>query len=397
MTILVVSNLFPPRVLGGYEILCGQVCSELERRGHHVVVATTASGPDLPGTPPVADVRRVLRLNQEFGTAPVRDRRRDLAVARANRVAVRTLAVEVRPDVAFVWSQLRLTLGAAEGLQDAGVPTLFTLNDEHLAGFLPGPFQGATGLVRRLVDGWLYRALWLPSLRLDHVTCISRKVRDNLVGRGVAVQDARVIHQGIPVPHFPLKEQPGAIHDPLRILYAGQLHPDKGVHTLVEAVGRLTAGGLPVRLSVVGQGPGDYPDRLGLLASSCGAPTDFLGRRPHDELPSLYREHDVFAFPSIWDEPFGLTHLEAMASGTPVVSTANGGQGEFLEDDVNALVFPKADVAALTGALARLAGDEALRTRLALAARAMVETRFSMTRYVDDLAVFLSEIGGASR
>ncbi len=396
MKILVVSNLFPPRVLGGYEILCGQVCADLERRGHHIVVATTGSGPDLPGPPPVADVRRILRLTQEFGTAPRRDRRRDLAVARSNRAATRALALEARPDVAFVWSQLRLTLGAAAGVQDAGVPTLFTLNDEHLAGFLPGPFAGATGLARRLVDGILFRSLWLPSLRLDHVTCISRRVRDNLVRRGVPVEAARVIHQGIPVPRFPQKDAPGSIHDPLRILYAGQLHPDKGVHTLVEAVGRLSVGGLPVRLSIAGQGPGDYPQRLELLAASCGAPTDFLGRLPHDELPGLYRSHDIFVFPSIWEEPFGLTHLEAMASGTPVVSTADGGQGEFLEDDVNALVFPKADVVALTDALARLAGDEALRARLVATARSMVETRFSMTRYVDDLDALLREIVGAS-
>jgi glycogen synthase len=394
LTILVISNLFPPRVLGGYEILCGQVCAELQQRGHRVVVATTASGPDLPGEPPVGDVRRVLALIQEFGTEPKRDRRRDRRVWKANRQATLDLARELEPDVAFVFSQLRLTLGPALGLQDAGVPTLFTVNDEHLTAFLPGPFEGARGLVRRVLDGLVFRGLWLPSLRLSHVTCISRRVRDNLVDRGVPVDHARVIHQGIPVPRFPVKDDPGSIHDPLRVLYAGQLHPDKGVHTLVEAVGRLAAGGLPVRLTVAGQGPGDYPDRLALLASTCGAPTDFLGRLPHDELPALYRDHDAFVFPSIWQEPFGLTHLEAMASGTPVVSTADGGQGEFLEHEVNALVFPKSDVTALVGALARLAADGALRARLAATARRMVEQRFSMTRYVDDLQALLSEVAG---
>lgn len=397
MTVLVISNLFPPRVLGGYEILCGQVCAELARRGHRVVVATTPSGPDLPGPPPTDDVRRILRLSREFGMPPRRDRLRDIRVAKANRRATRDLVREVRPDIAFIWSQLRLTLGAAHGVQDAGVPTLFTLNDEHLAGYLPEPFEGIAGPARRLVDGWLLRDLWLPSIRLDHVTCISRLVRDNLVRLGAPVAAARVIHQGIPIERFPQKDAPGSVHSPLRVLYAGQLHPDKGVHTLIEAVGRLAAGGHDLRLTVVGQGPGDYPERMALLAASCGAPTEFLGHRPHDELPGLYRDHDVFVFPSIWEEPFGLTHLEAMASGTPVVSTADGGQGEFLEHEVNSLVFPKADAGALAEALARLATDGDLRRRLVREARSMVQRRFSMTRYVDDLDALLGEVAGAAR
>ncbi len=395
MKILVVSNLFPPGVLGGYEILCGQVAAELAERGHDVVVATTNSSPDNRDPPPVKDVRRILRLSQDFGAPPSRNRLRDLPIAAANRKATRNLAREIRPDIAFVFSQLRLTMGAAAGLHDAGVPTLFTVNDEHLAGYVPGPFNGPRGTLRLIVDGFLFRRLWLPSIHLTHVTCISRRVRDNLARRGVPILNARIIHQGIPVDRFPQKDAPGSIHDPLRILYTGQLHPDKGVHTLVQAVGRLAADGLSVRLNVAGHGPGDYPQQLKELASSCGAMTDFMGRRPHDELPGLYRDNDIFVFPSIWEEPFGLTHLEAMASGTPVASTADGGQGEFLEHDVNALVFPKEDVAALANALARLATDAPLRLRLATTARTMVQQRFSLTRYVDDLEALLTQIAGA--
>ena len=91
----------------------------------------------------------------------------------------------------------------------------------------------------------------------------------------------------------------------------------------------------------------------------------------------------------------GLTHLEAMASGTPVASTADGGQAEFLEHDGNALVFPKGDAAALAAALARLLDDGALRTRLAREARAMVENRFTMRRYVDDLEALLARNKGS--
>ncbi len=397
MRILVISNLFPPRALGGYEILCGQVCAELAARGHQVVVLSSDGGPVLPGEPPVPDVRRVLRLTVPFGQPASLDRMRDLAVSILNARAARDAIRDARPDVAFVFSQLRLTLGAARAARDAGVPTLFTVNDGHLRAFVPGPFDGAAGLARRVLDGGPFRDLWLPSLRMDHLACISHRLRDTLAREGLPVAHARIVYQGIPIQRFPPKADPGSLHAPARLLYTGQLHPDKGVHTLVEAAGILARDGRDLVLDVAGDGPGDYPDRLRAMAAEHRAPATFLGRLPHEELPALYRNHDVFVFPSIWEEPFGLTHLEAMASGTPVASTADGGQAEFLEHDGNALVFPKGDAAALAAALARLLDDGALRTRLAREARAMVENRVPMRRYVDDLEALLAQVAGAAR
>ena len=127
------------------------------------------------------------------------------------------------------------------------------------------------------------------------------------------------------------------------------------------------------------------------LAGFVGAPVRFLGRVPHTEIAALYRSHDVFVFPSIWREPFGLTHLEAMASGTPVVSTTEGGPGEFLVDGENSLTFPKEDSESLADALARFAADPVLALRIARNARAMVEARFSLDRYVVDIEAFLGE------
>lgn len=68
-----------------------------------------------------------------------------------------------------------------------------------------------------------------------------------------------------------------------------------------------------------------------------------LGKVPHDRVSALYRSHDLFVFPSIWQEPFGLTPLEAMASGIPVISTVNGGHGEFVQHKINAFVFKEGD------------------------------------------------------
>jgi spore coat protein SA len=198
-----------------------------------------------------------------------------------------------------------------------------------------------------------------------------------------------VIHQGIPVPDFPSKPRPGTLGSPLRLLYVGQLHEYKGVHTLLEAADRVARLLGTVHVTVIGDGPEDYLARLRALAAAGRADVEFAGRLPHSDLPPVYRGHDVFVFPSIWAEPFGLTHLEAMASGTVVISTANGGQAEFLVDGENALVFPKEDAKELASRILSLAGDPGLAARLAVSGRALVERQYSIERYVTDLERFL--------
>ena len=390
MKILVVSNLYPPHVLGGYEILCGQVVDRLRGRGHEVSVLTSDHG----GSGDDSGVERTLALETPFDRPAERSRGRRRDVTRHNAAVTGEAIGRLDPDRVFVWSQLRLSLGAAAAAEASGRPVAYTLNDEHLAGYAPATL----GLRPRRLAGWLLdhvaqRGLTLASLRFRNATCISAALKRNLVSRGVPVQGARVIHQGIPVERFAARLDRGPTHGPLRLLYTGQLHDYKGVHTLLEAAelvaGRRGTDALSV--TVVGDGPEAYVERLRRLAARSGVPSAFLGRRPHDELAELYRGHDVFVFPSIWEEPFGLTHLEAMACGTPVISTIRGGPGEFLEHCSNALVFDAGDAGDLASRIEALLDRPELRARLGRAGRATVERRFSLERYVGDLERFLEE------
>lgn len=396
MRILVVSNLYPPPFLGGYEVLCAQVAEMLVRRGHALTVLTSthglAGGEDAEPGPPA--VRRLLRLYLPFDQPARLLRGARHRVGRANYAIARRTIAEVLPDVIFVWSQLRLTLGAARAAEESGRPVAYTFNDEHIAGYLPAaPGPSPRRLLAYCADRWLVPGITLRGMRLAHTACISEQVKRNLVGRGVPVAGSRVIYHGIPLPQFPLKDAPGSLHDPPRILYVGQLHAYKGVHTLIEAVRLLAAGAgrrRELEVTVVGEGPREYTEALRAQAARIPVPIRFTGRIPHGEVPAVYRAHDVFVFPSTWQEPFGLTHLEAMASGTPVVSTADGGHGEFLEDERNALVFRKEDAAQLAGLILRLLGDDALRRRLAETARDHVARHFTVERYATDLEAFLA-------
>jgi glycosyltransferase involved in cell wall biosynthesis len=395
LRILVISNLYPPYVLGGYEILCEQVCSQLNRKGHVVSVLTSNHGEEGDtGAGEKIKIERTLKLYLPFELPPMLLREKRKVTGKENYEITKRMISKEKPDIVFFWSLLRLTIGPARAAQDSGLPVVYTFNDEHISGFLPGPLSvKPKAFIRYLLDKFIYADITLQDIDLAHTTCISRQLKNNLIASGVPIEKSEVIYQGIPIEKFPVKEESGKLHSPIRIAYVGQLHPYKGVHTLIEAIRIISyENRVNVRLTIVGEGAENYKREIKLKAESLNDRVAFKGKMAHGELPAYYRESDIFVFPSIWQEPFGLTHLESMASGTPVISTNDGGHGEFLEDCVNALVFKKEDAGMLSQCIMRLIGDHDLRRLIANNARKMVEERFTVTRYVDDIEAMLERV-----
>ncbi len=395
MKICFITNLYPPFVLGGYEILCGQVAQHLAERGHAIEVITSdhGSGESGPG------VHRSLRLYQPFDKPAGFMRMARSRTSAYNYRVTEQLLRDISPDIVFIWSLLRLTPGPALAAERAGVPVLYTFNDENIAGFLPEPFSlNPKQLVKWLLDATVHRRSTTGNLALAHTTCISRLLKDNLLSRGLPITSSAVIYQGIPIAAFPEKRDPPEVHDPVRLLYCGQLHRYKGVHTILEALSIIDHDnpGLRYSLSIAGEGNPEYTGELKAAAGKLSGEIRFLGRVAHDRMSSVYRENDIFIFPSIWEEPFGLTHLEAMASGLPVVSTANGGQGEFLTDKTNALTFEPGSSAGLAEALQQVSSNRDLYARLRKEGRSTVERQFTFRRYIDELEQALKGTLGQS-
>jgi glycosyltransferase involved in cell wall biosynthesis len=123
------------------------------------------------------------------------------------------------------------------------------------------------------------------------------------------------------------------------------------------------------------------------MVSDCGLEenVEFIGFVQHERLPEVFRAHDVLLFPSICDEGLGITILEAMASGLPVLGTASGGSAEILKHEETGLVFPKEDAEACAAQLARLLDDRELFERLRRNARLLVEENFRIERLMDQI------------
>jgi hypothetical protein len=216
--------------LGGYELLCRQVMQELAARGHETMVLTSThgSGQVIEALDGLA-VWRVLRLDTPFGAPPSVSRLRRLRAGRHNQQALAEAVAAFRPDLVFVWSQLRLTIACTRAAESLGLPTVCTMNDPRLGRVVAAPFRATPkGVVRWLTDRTVFRSTTLLGLRPDRVTCISKTLRDDLLTLRVPVAGSRVIYQGIPLEQFPMKAQPGLLGTPPRLLYAGQLHPYNG-------------------------------------------------------------------------------------------------------------------------------------------------------------------------
>lgn len=158
-----------------------------------------------------------------------------------------------------------------------------------------------------------------------------------------------------------LSSDPGA---PL-VGIVGRIDPEKGVDVLVRAMARLTGPAAHAHLVVVGSGalaPAGYPEGVQAEAERLlGDRVRFVGRST--DVPGTLRALDVLVNASV-AEPFGLSVLEAQASGVAVVGTRAGGIPDFVHDDDNGLLVERTPES-LAGALDRLLTDPATRARLA--------------------------------
>jgi len=175
------------------------------------------------------------------------------------------------------------------------------------------------------------------------------------------------------------------------VVFVGRLVEKKGVADLVDAIAVLLDRGSPVPLDIAGTGPLEAEVREQVHRLGLEHLVRFHGPLPQGEVAELIAAAAVCAAPCLHaadGDRDGLPTvlLEAMAMGTPCVSTPVAGIPEAVEPDVTGLLVPERDAYALADAIDALAGDPALRLRLAVAARRRVEDVFDRRVQATELA-----------
>ena len=356
MKILVISNLYPPDSLGGYELGCRQAVAALRAAGHDVLVLTT--GPRSRPVPPEEGVHRRLKLVDVYdpyckwksGPAVRAVHNQEAFGVHAFNVHVLTEAVEsFRPDVAYVWNLVGVGgLGLLATLQLVGVPWVMHLMDNVLGELC--------GLDR---DRPVIPELAAAFVRVcrGRFLCCSQTTLNEIGRAGVPIDDrTRLVPNWVVTDGSPPRTDylPGG-H--LRVVSAGAMATFKGVDLIIRATGLARDRG-HANVSVDLYGHGTDPQfellirRLGLQGQ-----VTVRGPRTQEQLYDLYPRYDVFAFPTWEREPFGFAPLEAMAHGVVAVASRVCGFSEWFVHGVDCVKVERTPEALADAFVQALRGD----------------------------------------
>jgi glycosyltransferase involved in cell wall biosynthesis len=375
---------------GGQNIYVAQVARCLAQAGHHVDVLTRR---DAPEPAAIVDMRPGARV-VHIPAGPPRFIAKEQLLdhmpefARASERLLRNSAPYDVVHANFFMSGL-----VAQRLNQAlGVPFVVTFH--------------ALGLVRRehqqAADGFPPRRIAIERELVQRSDCIVAECpqdREDLLRLYGADEDRMAVvpcgfdaEEFAPMSRAAARQQLGLAQDEFIVLQLGRLVPRKGIDNVIRAIGCLPPD-MPARLLVVG---GDAPTadeartpeiaRLRQVARDCGVAgrVDFTGHRQRNELRRYYAAADVFVT-TPWYEPFGITPLEAMACGTPVIASRVGGLQQTVQDGVTGYLVPPCDPPALAARLAELQQNRLLAAALGRAGMRRARANYTWERVTDEL------------
>jgi 2-deoxystreptamine N-acetyl-D-glucosaminyltransferase/2-deoxystreptamine glucosyltransferase len=218
----------------------------------------------------------------------------------------------------------------------------------------------------------------------DMVIALTRPAADRMLRDGVPEDRIRVIPPGYD-PELFAAQTPDPFPDlpRPRVAYIGRIAPQKDVGTLVEAFGRIEEKAC---LIVVGDGP----EREAVERRCRSGRVHFVGFVEHRKIPAVLRHADLLVLATRYEELPSVL-VEGMAAGLPVVASRVGGIPTLVDHDVNGLLVPPGDAAALASAITRLLTEPDTAARLSAAAR-RTAGRYSWPALARQVAVVYREL-----
>jgi glycogen(starch) synthase len=360
-----VSEVYPPRA-GGAGWSVRALALGLREAGHSVSVLTTSPGPEdmdglevrrlsVKGRKRLAVPRAFASRLQDEGAGVVHAQHSLSALGALAGGGAGRVAVTVRDHWPVCFWSTRISRGAP--CPECGLLPMTRCVSGHVPA--PAPVSwGAIPYMRR--DLALKRAaLGRAGATLAVSEAIGAELRAagvprvQVIPNVVDADETRALAEGSP--SFDL---PGRF-----LLFVGKLEENKGARSLVPAVAAARTG-----LPLVVLGEGSLAHALKFDAASAGVELIVRGWAHREDVLRAMARATVLVFPSLWAEPLSRVLLEALALGTPIAAMDTGGSREILEDGTSGLLVE--DAAGLGDAVARIAGDDALRARLSQGARA---------------------------
>ena len=220
---------------------------------------------------------------------------------------------------------------------------------------------------------------------IDRFIAVTQKAKDCLTKEGVRPEKISVVNMGIDIKKFkpnPTKKETRDIN----ILCVARLVPEKGVEDLLQAFLAIKEKNPKVKLTFVGSGP--------LKKELIGYKNIFVKSLPYQQIQKEYQRADIFCLPSretkTWAEQYGMSLLEAMASGLPIVTTNSGAIPEVVGEV--ALISHHSNPKELKTTLEKLIYNETLRRSLSKASRARAVEKYDCRKIGKKIEKIYEEI-----
>jgi glycogen synthase len=379
MRILFITNLYPPVVIGGYELACAQTAQAMSGRGHDVRVLTTwCHLPQTSKAPAWVHRRLDLHLFVPYTSSNQTIEQRDLHSAvcssYANTLHLLESIRDFRPDVVSVWNPTGIGgLAMMDLLNYIGVPWTLYLGDRvpvDISQNVPASVLGVFGAQgSRLYER--ARIFSVSQHLLDEIESLS----------GITFPQGSDIMAGWADLSSALPHEPYLRDGRARFVAASTISPHKGIDLILEASSQLKEDGLDFSVDVFGDGElRRYVDMARSL--QLDGHVRFLGSRSYSELLRSYAGYDAFLCPTWERDPFPFAPLGAAGCGTPPILTRNCGTSERLVDGVHCIKIDRT-VEELADAMVSVATGGVDLARIGRAGQRLITTDLSFDRYLD--------------
>lgn len=231
-----------------------------------------------------------------------------------------------------------------------------------------------------LLEDPAWRAKFKEYNRASGVITVSEDSKRRLVAIGLDEERISVVPCGIDVPEWDTR--PAVRGGPIRFAALGRLVPCKGILQSIAAFAAVHREMPATVLDIVGDGPLREASAHAVHELRLAESVRLHGPLPHDAAIKILSQADVFVQHGRRDERGaiegrGLSIMEAMARGIPVVATRHGGIPESVRDGADGILVNEGDVEAMSAAMRRLAVDPDLREAMGASARARAKAEFS--------------------
>lgn len=234
--------------------------------------------------------------------------------------------------------------------------------------------------------------------RAKKIIAGSKELKKDLIKEyGIPEKKIVIVHDGIDVNKFKpfdankFRKKLGISKRERVIVSSGRIGKQKGYHLIIEILPELLKH-FDTKLIIVGTG--DYIENLKKLANKTGVSDKviFVGKATDENMVKYYNLADIFVFPTLRIEAFGIVVAEAMACGKPVITTRIGGIPTVVDDNENGFLIQMGNKEELKNKILMLLRDDIMAKRIGKAAREKVVKNFSMEKMTEDTIKFYEEV-----